>query len=195
MKSLLFLIGLLIFSGNAQGQSEDNPTPAKLYAGTIVGEDTMAYVYLPYALVVADQPKNMRQEAKYKKLVRDVKKVYPYAKEAGKRLTTYNNMLVGKPESERKRLMKEAEKSLKKEFSKDIENMTLNQGRILLKLIDRETGNSSYFLIEEFRGTFSAFFWQSLGRIFDVNLKSQYDPEGEDRQIENIVCMINRGMI
>lgn len=170
--------------------------PGKRYPATIQGNDTIATLYLPTVLIIEDIVfKSKRDENKYKKLVRDVKKVYPYAKAAGQKMKEYNQLLAGKSESEKKRLMKDAENSLKKEFSKDIENMTVNQGRILLKLIDRETGNNSYYLIEEFRGGFSAFFWQSIGNIFDINLKTQYDPDGEDRQIENIVLMIQKGLI
>ena len=170
--------------------------PGKKYPATIQGNDTIATLYLPTVLIIEDIVfKSKREENKYKKLVRDVKKVYPYALAAGKKMKEYNTLLAGKSESEKKKLMKDAENSLKKEFSKDIENMTVNQGRILLKLIDRETGNNSYHLIEEFRGGFSAFFWQSLGSIFDINLKTQYDPDGEDRQIENIVLMIQKGLI
>ncbi len=207
MKPFFVFVSILLFSFSAFAQDEligDKQTPpiklktpkGKKYPAIIQGTDTIANLYLPTVLIIEDIVfKSKKEENKYKKLIRDVKKVYPYALAAGKKMKEYNLLLAGKSESEKKRLMKEAENSLKKEFSKDIENMTVNQGRILLKLIDRETGNNSYYLIEEFRGGFSAFFWQSLGRIFDVNLKTQYDPDGEDKQIENIVLMIQKGLI
>jgi len=73
--------------------------------------------------------------------------------------------------------------------------MTFSQGKILIKLVDRETGNSSYELVKELRGAFSAFFYQAFARIFGFNLKIKYDPEGEDREIETIVKMIETGQI
>jgi hypothetical protein len=84
---------------------------------------------------------------------------------------------------------------IKNEFEKDIRGFTLNQGRILLKLIDRETGNSSFALVKDLRGNFQAFFWQSVARIFSVNLKSEYDPlnNSEDKLIEEIVISIENG--
>lgn len=168
----------------------------KVYRAHVEGEDTLAELYLPAVMIIGDYKfKNASEEKKYKKLVRDVKKVYPYAQVAAKKMNEYNGMLSGKTERERKALMKQAESEIKAEFMDDIENMTLSQGRILLKLIDRETGNNSYALIKEFRGGFSAFFWQSLGRIFDVNLKTEYNPEGEDQQIESIVQLIKAGKI
>ncbi len=90
--------------------------------------------------------------------------------------------------------MKEAEKNLKIEFKKDLENLTVNQGRILMKLIDRETGNSSYQLVKEYRGNISAFFWQSFAVIYDdkLNMKVKYDKDGEDKVIEDIIGMIER---
>jgi hypothetical protein len=207
MKLFFVFFSILLISFSAFAQDEligDKQAPpielktpkGKKYPAIIQGTDTIANLYLPTVLIIEDIVfKSKKEENKYKKLIRDVKKVYPYALAAGKKMKEYNLLLAGKSEAEKKRLMKEAENSLKKEFTKDIENMTVNQGRILLKLIDRETGNNSYHLIEEFRGGFSAFFWQSLGRIFDVNLKTQYDPDGEDKQIENIVLMIQKGLI
>jgi hypothetical protein len=70
----------------------------------------------------------------------------------------------------------------------------MNQGRILIKLIDRETGNTSYDLVKQLRGSFSAFMWQSLARLFGSNLKSEYDPTGEDRLIEVAIKQIEAGV-
>jgi hypothetical protein len=71
--------------------------------------------------------------------------------------------------------------------------LTVTQGRILIKLIDRETGNTSYSLVKELRGSLQAFFWQGLARLFGSNLKSEYDANGQDVQIEAIVQQIERG--
>lgn len=136
-----------------------------------------------------------REERKWSRLKRDVAKVYPYSKIAGKKLKEYNDKMKGLTPAQQKKMMRQAEKELVEEFEDDLRNMTLNQGRILIKLIDRETGNTSYTLVKELRGTFQAFFWQSLARIFSVNLKTPYNPQGnpEDRMIEDIIISIEDG--
>jgi hypothetical protein len=103
-------------------------------------------------------------------------------------------LVADKKNRERKKLMREAEKNLKVEFKKDLENLTVNQGKILMKLIDRETGNSSYDLVKEYRGKMTAFFWQSFAVIYDddLNMKVRYDKDGDDRIIEEIIGMIDR---
>ena len=136
-----------------------------------------------------------REERKWSRLKRDVAKVYPYSKIAGKKLKEYNDMMTGKSEKEQKRILKVAEADIKKQFEGDIRNMTINQGRILIKLIDRETGNTSFTLVKDLRGSFQAFFWQSIARIFGTNLKSAFDPkkDPEDKMIEEIIHTIEDG--
>ena len=87
------------------------------------------------------------------------------------------------------------EKDVFGEYEDDIEDMTISQGRILIKLIDRETQNTSYTLIREYRGKFSAAFWQGIARIFGTNLKEEYDPYGEDALIEAIIKEIDAGRL
>jgi len=76
-----------------------------------------------------------------------------------------------------------------------VQNMTITQGRILLKLIDRETGVTAFNVVKELRGSFSAMFWQSVSIFFDGNLTSEYDPEGDDKEIESIIYLIDRGLL
>ncbi len=130
------------------------------------------------------------------RLIRYVKKVYPYAKIAGIKLKEYNELLLKTPdEKEQKKILKRAEQELKDEFGEDLRKLTFSQGKILIKLIDRETGDSSYDLVKELRGGFSAFFYQTFARLFGYNLKTKYDPNGEDAIIELIVMMIENGSI
>ena len=91
--------------------------------------------------------------------------------------------------------MKQAEDELKEEYGEDLKKLTFSQGKILIKLVSRETGNSSYELVQDFRGRFVAFWWQAFAKIFGHNLKMDYDPEGEDREIELIVLMIENGQL
>jgi len=166
------------------------------YRAIIVGQDTMASSYLPAFYVIDNRVfKNNYQKRKYDKLVRDVKIAYPYAKLAAFKLRGYNSQLANKTEEEKKKLMKKVEKDLINEFGDELKNLTITQGRILLKLIDRETGNTTYALLEELRGTVSAFFWQSLARIFSSDLKANYNADGDDRKIEDIIILIDKGQI
>jgi hypothetical protein len=163
----------------------------------IKNNDTLYIADLPTFTIVKKYPRKFKAALKrHDKLVRNVKKVYPYAKIAGLKLCEYEVLLKdASSDRERRKLMKQAEKELKEQFEGDITKLTFSQGIILIKLIDRETGNSSYVLIQELRGKVIAFFWQSIARLFGYNLKSGYDPEGEDREIEYIVQQIERGEI
>lgn len=162
--------------------------PAKPYKGEIIPiyylkeVDINAYVYI----LTSDDLK------KYAKLIRNVKVAYPYAKKAGVLLRDYNNLMIGKSEKERKRLMKQAEKDIEREFTPSLKKLTKSQGKILLRLVDRETGSDSYSLVKELRGSLRAFFYQSIGRIFGYNLRTKYDPlnNNEDFIIEKIIFAI-----
>ena len=126
----------------------------------------------------------------------NVKKVYPYAKIAGMKLKEYEVILEGVEDKKaRKKIMKQAEDELDAEFGDDLRNLTFSQGKILIKLVYRETGSSSYDLVAELRGKFRAFFWQAFARIWGFNLKNGYDPTGDDRDIEFIVQMIEAGQL
>jgi len=164
----------------------------------IIGDngDTIPTIILAqYSVIEQRVFSSKREERKWSRLKRDVAKVYPYSKLAGKRLMEYNEKMKGLNEKQQKRMLKQAEQDLKNEFEGDLRNMTLNQGRILIKLIDRETGNTSYGLVKDLRGSFQAFFWQSLAKIFSTNLKSAYNPYSnpEDRMIEDIILTIEDG--
>jgi hypothetical protein len=104
-------------------------------------------------------------------------------------------LMAASSDQERKRIMKQAEKELNEQFGDDLRNLTFTQGKILIKLIDRETGETSYDLVRELRGSFTAFFYQAFARIWGFNLKDNYDPEGEDELIEQIVQLIERGQL
>ena len=163
----------------------------------ILGPDSLPHVMLP-DITVFPQPKEMsrRQYRQYTALELKVKKVYPIAKLAAIKIKEYNKILSDfKSEHERKEYIRKIEKELYAEYEKEIRTMTTSQGRILIKLIDRETGQSSFEIIKEFKGGFNAFFWQNVARLFGHNLKSEYDAANEDRMIEFIVWQIDQGMI
>ncbi len=100
-------------------------------------------------------------------------------------------------ESERakRKYMGQLEEELMDEFGEDLKHLTISQGRLLIKLVDRETGNTSYDILKEYKGSFSAVFWQALARLFGSNLKSEYDATGKDRLIEEIIFLYERGLL
>ena len=140
--------------------------------------------------------KNRRERRRYTRLIYNVKKAYPWAKLAGDKLAGVEvHMMSLETEKEQKDYMKLVEKELLKDYKDDLKKLTVTQGRILIKLVDRETGDTSYELVRELRGKISAVFWQALARLFGSNLKSEYEPEGDDRLIEEIVVLIENGQL
>jgi hypothetical protein len=132
----------------------------------------------------------------YDRLVYNVRRTYPYAVIVRMKLDEVNSALQSLPdEKARKEYMKEVEKSVLGDYEDDMRHMTITQGKILIKLIDRETMNTSYDLIKDYRGWISAAFWQGIARIFGTNLKAEYDPYGEDAIIERIVQEIEAGKL
>jgi hypothetical protein len=129
-----------------------------------------------------------RYWAEWSRLRNAVYVTYPYAKAAGKVMNEVNAALVNVTDkNQRKIIIKSREKDLKREFANKLTNLSVYQGKVLMKLIYRETGNNCYNLIQEYKGGFTAGFWQTIAVIFGSNLKQNYDPIEKDRAIELIV--------
>ena len=192
LKFLLYILLFVPLFGIAQNILPDGRT---VTLTTTIGEDTIPFINLPEVEIKSKLSEEdlLRLQA-YKRLKRDVKKAYPYAKLAGAQIKEIE-IHVGtlKNERQKRKYIKAKEKELKEQFTEELKNLTVNQGRILMKLVDRETGTSSYDLVKELKGSLSAFFWQGMARLFGSSLKSTYDPNGEDSQIEDIVVMIENG--
>ena len=136
------------------------------------------------------------QFRQYQRLVYNLKKTYPYAMIVRERLAEVNGeLLTMTDEKERKTYLRQFEKQVFREYEDDIRDMTITQGKLLLKLIYRETYYTSYDLIKEYRGGVNAAFWQGIARIFGTNLKTEYDPYGEDILIELILQDIQAGLL
>jgi len=133
---------------------------------------------------------------RYQRLIYNLRKVYPYALMVRARLGAINEGLEMIPdERDRKKYLRKAEKDIFGEYEDDVRDMTITQGRLLIKLIDRETRNTSYELIRQYRGNFSAAFWQGIARIFGTELKAEYDPFGEDAVMEIILKELEAGKL
>ncbi len=129
-------------------------------------------------------------------MIRNIKKAYPYARLAGMELKELDDYLATLDnEKEQKAYINQAEKEIMDQFEKEVKKLTVTQGIILVKLIDRETGRTSYQVIKELKGGFTAFFWQGIARIFGNNLKTEYDPDNQDKIMEDIILGIEAGFI
>lgn len=152
--------------------------------------DTIPVVFMnPISVISKRTFKNKRDEERFNRLYYNVIRVYPLAKVAGRELRLLEARLDSLPERKHKAESKRVEEDLKKRYKAELLKLTVSQGKILIKLIDRETSRTSYELIKDFRGGFSAFMWQSLAGLFGTNLKTGYDAQ-EDRDIEVIMNML-----
>jgi hypothetical protein len=191
MKKAILIISLLLVVTFGFAQN------VIVLQGTILDGDTIPQINLKEVEVMTFKiPPTRRGRRKLTRLIKNVKRVYPYAKLAGIKLRQYDYLLrKAETERQRKKLMKRAEKEINQEYGGELKNLTFSQGKILIKLIDRETGETSFNLVQELRGNFTAFFYQTFARIWGYNLKVRYDPLGEDRQIEAVVRMIELGQL
>ncbi|MCW3107863.1 MAG: hypothetical protein JWQ09_2369 [Segetibacter sp.] len=186
------IVFLLLSTKNIKAQDNRNDT-LKVYAFVVDG-DTIPGGRLLDVYVRARMPEKWRKYwAEWTRLRNAVYVTYPYAKAAGRVINEINGQLVNVTDKhERKRIIKSREKDLKKEFADKLTNLSVYQGKVLMKLIYRETGNNCYNLIQEYKGGFTAGFWQTVAILFGSNLKQNYDPVEKDKAIEIIVKDVER---
>ena len=197
-KNIIVLYGLMTFSLSVVAQVDTLKTSTlNLLKGKVLEGDTIPHVYIKEVQVSPPWKfKNKRQHKRYSRLVINVKKTLPYARLAKRRLDAIALALdTISGEKQKKQYIKIAEKELFEEFEKPLRKLTFSQGRMLIKLIERETGDTSYKLIKDLKGGLSAFMWQSVARIFGSNLKSEFDSEGDDRMIEHIIMLLDNGVL
>jgi hypothetical protein len=204
VRQIFFILTIFLFVTDISGQTDTlknrNDTLAgRFYILQNVKRDgvTMPEIEIKEVNVVA-RPTAARK-AEYRRnerLIYNIKRVYPYALMVRMRLNQVNEDLKTiTNEKERKNYLKNVEKNVFAEYEDDMREMTMTQGRLLIKLVDRETQNTSYDLIRDFRGKFTAAFWQGIARIFGTNLKEEYDADGEDAPIELIINEIEAGRL
>jgi hypothetical protein len=184
---------VFLIPGTVFAQSKD-PVPV----GSIITADgdTLPHLYIKPVLVTPRKFKSHHDVRKYWRLARKVKKVYPYAQKAAMLLHEYDAFYLATSDPKKRRqYAKEVEKELFDEYGPQLKKLSLSEGRILIKLIDRETHHTSYELIKDLKGGLTAFFWQGVARMFGNNLKDEYDPVTEDRMIEEIIFYIEMGVI
>ncbi|MBN2662455.1 MAG: DUF4294 domain-containing protein [Bacteroidales bacterium] len=207
MKKLILLSLIVLFSANIFSQTlvANVPTYRNVIAsndgyllqGIIIDGDTFPHIKM-YPVVI--YPKrtfaNDRQRRKYNRLMFNVKKVYPYAILIGNYYSEVVEDLQYIPNKrDQKNYIKSKEKDLKDQYEETLTNLTITQGRLLIKLVDRETDHTTFEVIQELKGNMNAYFWQSLAVVFGSTLKSDYDATTEDQYIEEIIAMIENGQL
>lgn len=196
----LFLLTSLTLSGQKDSLKHKNDTlPERFYLLQNVYRDgeNLPEIEIKEVKIVGRGSRASRfQYWRYERLVYNIKRVYPYAIIVRNKMDEVNTALEKMTgEKERKEYIRNVEKDVFREYEDDMRDMTLTQGRLLIKLINRETQNTSYNLIKDYRGKLSAAFWQGIARIFGTNLKAEYDPYGEDALIERIIGEIEAGRL
>lgn len=165
--------------------------------GLSIKSDSLVYVKLKEVNVLAKAPRNKkyyRNSRPYRRTLRNFYLVYPYAYVSNKKIHQINKLLLKeKNKKRRKKIIRNEYKKIIKLYRKPLMKMKISQGKLLMKLIDRETGNSTYHHLKEMKGSTKAFFWQSIARMFGSNLKAKYDAQGKDWMVEEIFYRIEKG--
>lgn len=200
------LIISVLFTGIAYAQEVPQPSNPEIPMPELGPNDTIpvpvlfrANEWLPgnnlqWVWVQVPMPAHLKKKkAEWTRLRNAVYVTYPYAKKAGAIMNDINRKLADvTSKDKRKSIIKEREKELKKEFTDPIQDLSVYQGRVLMKLINRQTGNNCYEIIKEYKGGFTARFWQTVAFVFGSNLKQPYNASGDDKEIEMIVLEVER---
>lgn len=191
----ILIIGLTGSIVHAQSnQSKWGPNDTIIVSAIIYNGESMPYKELEMVYVSNLSPdKLVKYIEAYNRLRNAVYVTYPYARTAGITMNDVNEHLQTVSKGERKKYIKTREKELKEQFADPLSNLSVYQGRVLMKLINRQTGNNCYNIIKEYRGGFNARFYQTVAFFFGSSLKQDYDVahDATDRQIESIVKEID----
>jgi hypothetical protein len=171
------------------------PAAGQLARAEVVNGDTVPVVNLDMVTVSTQFVfRNRRQYEQWTRTKYNVKIVYPYAILAAAKLREFDLALAAiEGEKERKAFIKKCERDLRLEFEDDLKALTISQGKILMKLIDRESGRTAYEVVKQLRGSFQATMWQAVATIFGHNMKAEYDAGLEDLMVERAVKLVESG--
>lgn len=188
---ILPLLFVLLLSSFYAGAQKKTATDTLLLGAVIEGRDTIPMIFLDEVDAIGILPKHLaKKRAAFDRLRYNIHKVYPYAVIAADVLKDVDENLakLENDKKARKAYLKTVEKELNKRFKGELENLTISQGQVLVKLIDRQTGKNCFHIVKELKGGFSAVVWQSVALLFSNSLKKEYDPQGSDKDMETIVA-------
>lgn len=174
-----------------EGQ-EGYMVPMCLYDGEMIPDIELRTVYIFAPLKF----KNDKERMEYSRLVRNVKRVYPIAREINRAIIeTYEYLQTLPDDKARQKHLKQVEKGLKEQYTPQMKKLSFTQGKLLIKMIDRQTNSTGYELVKAFMGPFKAGFYQAFASIFGASLKKEYDAEGEDKLTERVVILVENGQL
>jgi hypothetical protein len=197
LRVTLYISGIFIFFMKNDACAQQGPHDT-IRVGTIITDtnDTLLHIWINEVTVLGKAPvwlvkqrrQRQREDEEYRRLRYNVQIVYPYAVKAAIVLQDVDSMLSTLQSKDAKRMYKHRkEDDLKRQFKGELEDLTIDQGKILIKLIARETGKPCYTIVKDLKGGFNAGIWQTVAIIFSHNLRNTYDAQGEDSAIETIV--------
>lgn len=199
MRVLLIFLGIVIFGSDLVAQSNESQARVdSILKSTILTGDSIPHIYLEeIAIMPPPQFKSRRDARKYWRLVHNLKKVLPYARVVNTTIAEMEVKLSStQTDKDRRQYIKMVEDSLWNQYEPGLRKMTISQGRLLFKLVDKESSETTYHWIEHYKGSFSAFFWQGVSRLFGSNLKAVYDPANpKDIMIDQLIKYIDLGYI
>lgn len=168
-----------------------------VYTAVVIGNDTVACMYLTDFIKYSPIRHTTAHEVvQYNRLIRDVKKTLPFAKEVSQIIIeTYEYMETLPDHKARQKHLEKMEKHLKDAYTPKMKRLTRSQGQLLMKLIDRETNSSSYHIVESFMGSFKAFTYNVFAGLFGNSLKKRYNPYDEDKMVERVAVLVEQGAI
>jgi hypothetical protein len=171
------------------GPNDTIPVPAMIHQNQWIPGNTLEWFFIS-----APYPKHLlKKRREWTRLRNAIYVTYPYARRAGAIMNEMNVKLATmKNENKRKSYIKSREKELKKEFADPLTNLSVYQGKVLMKLINRQTGNNCYDIIKEYKGGFTARFWQTLAFVFGSSLKQPYNASTTEKEMELIVLEVER---
>lgn len=193
---LNILIIFLLF-GTFLCQAQETKIEGYLVPMCVYEGDTIPYVKTPNVYIFKPLKfKNKKQRNEYNRLVYNIKKVLPISKEINRAIIeTYEYMMTLPTEKERQKHIKKVEKGLKQQYTPRMKKLSFSQGKLLIKLVDRQSHQTSYELVKAFMGPFKAGFYQTFAALFGASLKKEYDPMGEDALVERVILLVESGQI
>lgn len=190
----VLLLSLIAIQSNAQENKSAGGylVPVCIYKGDTIPSITLPDVYIFKPLKF----RNDKERKEYYRLVYNVKKTFPISQEINRTIIeTYEYLQTLPNEKIRQRHIKRVEKGLKEQYTARMKKLSFAQGKLLIKLVDRQSNQTSYELVKAFMGPFKAGLYQTFAGLFGASLKKQYDPEGDDRMIERIVLQVQNGQL
>ena len=198
MKRKLFIALFFSFiAGAAHSQQQTTTINGYMVPVCVYKGDTIPAVQLPNVYIFRPLKfKNEKERREYYRLVRNVKKTLPLAREINRAvIETYEYIETLPDKKAREKHLKLVEKGLKEQYTPIMKKLTFSQGKLLIKLVNRQTDSSSYELVKAFMGPFKAGFYQTFAALFGASLKKEYHTEGEDRLTERVVLLVENGQI